>query len=98
MEYFDAEKAAEAGLSYSPMKQVIRYKAEDDMSGGTGGLPYNESNDEGITIGGINLLMVTDKNYKEVLQIGFVKLISVSRTSAADANGTMTIDFYFEKK
>jgi len=42
--------------------------------------------------------MVTDKNYKEVLQIGFVKLISVSRTSAADANGTMTIDFYFEKK
>ena len=52
LEYFDAEKAAEAGLLYSPMKQVIRYKLEDDMSGGTGGLPYNESNDEGITIGG----------------------------------------------
>lgn len=98
LEYFDAEKAAEAGLSYSTKKQVIRHKLEDDMSGGVGGLPYNVSNDEGITIGGINLLMVTDKDYKEVFQIGFVKLISVSRTSAADANGTMTIDFYFEKK
>lgn len=98
LEYFDAETAAEAGLSYSTKKQVIRHKAEDDTSGGTGGLPYNASNDEGITIGGINLVMVTDKEYKEVLQIGFVRLISVSRTSAADANGTMTLDFYFQKK
>lgn len=98
LEYFDAETAAEAGLSYSTKKQVIRHKAEDDTNGGTGGLPYNASNDEGITIGGINLVMVTDKDYKEVLQIGFVKLRSVSRTSAADANGTMTLDFYFQKK
>lgn len=97
LEYFDAETAAEAGLSYSTKKQVIRHKAEEDTSGGTGGLPYNASNDEGITIGGINLVMVTDKDYKEVLQIGFVKLKSVNRESPADQSGSMTVDFYFQK-
>lgn len=98
LENISVAQATADGLAMTPLKQVIRHKAEDDMNGGTGDLSYNVSSDEGITIGGINMVMVLDKEtQKTVQQIGFVELVSVSRSSAADSKGSMTVNFYFQK-
>lgn len=99
---FNVTTASADGLLLShstkeKLKTVIRHKAEDDTEKGENGLPYNVSNYEGITIGGINMVMVLDNN-DQVKQIGFVKLKSVDRATVADQNGSMTIDFYFQKE
>lgn len=94
---FNVTTASADGLSFANLQAVIRHKAEDDTEKGVNGLPYNVSNYEGITIGGINMVTVLDNN-NQVKQIGFVKLKSVDRVTVADPNGSMTIDFYFQKE
>lgn len=82
----------------SPLKQVIRHKLDVATVSDTDSSLYNETSDEGITIGGINMVMVMDKeSQKKVQQIGFVELVSVTRDSAADSKGSMTVNFYFQK-
>lgn len=98
-EYFDAETARAEGLNMTTMKQVMRHKDETDTSGGSNGLPYNISNDEGLAIGGINLIMVVDRaTSKEVQEIGFMKLVSVDRAAAADQTASAVVEVYFQKK
>lgn len=98
LENINVTQATADGLAMSPLKQVIRHKLDDATVSDTDSSLYNETSDEGITIGGINMVMVMDKeSQKKVQQIGFVELVSVTRDSAADSKGSMTVNFYFQK-
>ncbi len=85
------EQAEKDGLAYTSGKATIRHKMFD--------ADYNATNDEGIEVGGISMVMVFegDKTSTEVKAIGFVKLKSVNATTDSDAKGTITVDFYFQK-
>lgn len=89
-------QALEDGLSMSPKKQVIRYKFAGSKWPADEAETYNQTNDEGIGEGCINLVMLLDAS-SAVVNIAFVEFVSVYRSPDV-SDSSMTVNFYFPRK
>ena len=89
-------QATTDGLSMSTKKQVIRHKFTGDKWPAAEADSYNQTNDEGIGEGGVNLVMLLDAS-SVVVNIGFVEFVSVYRSPTVEQS-YMIINFYFPKQ
>ena len=89
-------QAVEDGLSMSTKKQVIRYKFAGSKWSADEAETYNQTNDEGIGEGCINLVMLLDAS-SAVVNIAFVEFVSVYRSPDV-SDSSMTVNFYFPKE
>ncbi|GHV25452.1 hypothetical protein FACS1894176_03960 [Bacteroidia bacterium] len=89
--YVSIDELIEQGfnLGSGQLKQVARYK--DDANDA-----YNKGNDEGIYPGGVNMFVIYD-SANNPLKVGFIELVSVSRTTAVDTYGSVTLNCYLQK-
>lgn len=87
------------GLSFGSNKAVIRYKFPGGKWTGEGNNDadtYNNTNDEGIGEGGVNLVLIYGPDNTTIERIALVEFVGVSR-GASFSTSSMTINYYLEK-
>lgn len=69
-------------------RQVARHKLDTDPSN------YNQTNAEGISIGGVNVFVYDVGGNPK---IGFIELLEVQRASSSDQAGSLRFNCYYQK-